>query len=388
MPFAALTLAAVLLITRLRAVVARDGSPAGATRLLVALGAVLGLAALTRNEALWLALAWAALAWSLPVSRREWAVLMAIPAAVALLFFVPWMVRDWLAFGSPLPGQALTNALSIQGTDIFAWIDPPTLSRYLAAGPPALVQMRITGIEHNLFDVLLVPGAPLSLIGLVALPWTGRAIALRPLVVVAILLFLITSLVFPVSTTWGTFLHAAGAVHVLLVISSLLALDALIVRVGRMRGWTRPVAWLAPALTLSGALLFSALLLPSFGTGSADTARTFAVLGRQLASTDAGADGPTTGPVITDFPIWLPYVTGRPGLALPYEAPWSVADEAHHLGASLVVVVGGKDHPFPAGVAAGELGSDCFEPVDLGRPADPGDAAAIADVRVYRVACR
>ena len=33
--------------------------------------------------------------------------------------------------------------------------------------------------------------------------------------------FAFTSLVFPVATTWGTFLHAAGPVHVLLVIAVL-----------------------------------------------------------------------------------------------------------------------------------------------------------------------
>jgi hypothetical protein len=383
MPFAALTLAAVLLIARLRAVVARDGSPAGATRWLVALGLVLGLAALTRNEALWLALAWAGLAWTLPVSRRDWAVLMAIPAAVALAFFVPWMVRDWLAFGSPLPGQALTNALSVNGTDIFAWSDPPTLARYLAAGPATLLGMRVTGIEHNLFDVLLVPGAPLSLIGLVALPWTGRSVALRPLVVVAILLFLITSLVFPVSTTWGTFLHAAGAVHVLLVISALLALDALIVRVGLMRGWTRPVAWLAPALTLSGALLFSALLLPSFGEGSAETSRTFVDTNSRLAT--AGVAPDPAAPVITDVPIWLPYTRGGAAIALPYEPPTSVLDLARRFHASTVVSLT-SDHPFRAAIAAGADGAGCFQ--DVTPPATPALGGHASDtLRVYRVVC-
>ena len=60
-----------------------------------------------------------------------------MPAAVALAIFVPWMVRDWLVFGNPLPGQALSNALSVTGFDIFAWNDPPTLKRYLAEGPAA-----------------------------------------------------------------------------------------------------------------------------------------------------------------------------------------------------------------------------------------------------------
>ena len=207
---------------------------------LVALGAVLGLAALTRNEALWLALIWAALALRTPIPARERLTLVAIPALVALAFFVPWMIRDWLAFGSPLPGQALTNALSVQGTDIFAWSNPVSVSRYLAVGPARLLEMRVVGIEHNLFDVLLVPGAPLSFIGLVGLPWVVRIRALQPLLLASLVIFLVTSLLFPVSTTWGTFLHAAGAIHVVLIISALLALDRLIAAIGMRRRWTRP----------------------------------------------------------------------------------------------------------------------------------------------------
>jgi hypothetical protein len=383
MPFAALTLAATLLISRLRGRVQATGSAAGSTRLLLALGVVLGLAALTRNEALWLALAWAVLAWTLPVSRRDWLVLMAVPAAVALVLFVPWMVRDWLAFGSPLPGQALTNALSIDGTDIFAWRDPPTLGRYLAVGPARLLEMRLVGIEHNLMDVLLVPGAPLSFIGLVALPWTGRAIALRPLVLVAVLLFLITSLVFPVSTTWGTFLHAAGAVHVLLMISALLALDRLIVWVGARRGWTHPVAWLAPALTLSGALLFSALLLPSFGEGSAATKREFVDLDSRLDALGVTAD--PAHPVITDYPIWLPYTRGGTALALPFEPPTSVLDLARRFGATTVVVLS-AGHPFRSAIATGADGAECFS--DVTPPPTPALGGDDADtLRVYRVVC-
>ena len=56
-------------------------------------------------------------------------------------------IRDWLVFGNPLPGQAAANALSVTGFDIFAWSDPPTLSRYLAAGLGTLVQMRIDGLH-------------------------------------------------------------------------------------------------------------------------------------------------------------------------------------------------------------------------------------------------
>jgi hypothetical protein len=391
MLFGALTLAAVLLITRIRArAVAPATADPGRTTprrplgLLVGLGVVLGLAALTRNEALWLGLVWAVLAWRLPIPARDRVGLIAVPALVALALFVPWMVRDWLAFGSPLPGQAVTNALSVQGTDIFAWSEPVSLARYLAAGPGRLLEMRLVGVEHNLFDVLLLPGAPLSAIGLVGLPWIWRSVALRPLLIVSTLIFLVTSLVFPVSTTWGTFLHAAGAIHVVLIISALLALDALIVAIGRRRGWTRPVAWLAPALTVSSALLFSAILLPAFGQGSRDTERQFASIERRMVA--AGFAG--AGPVITDAPIWLPYVAAKhgvrlQGLALPYESPSSVLDLARTFGASVVVVTT-SGHPFPAAVAAGGPDASCFREES---PGDPLAESSDPDTRFYRVVC-
>ena len=112
----------------------------------------------------------------------------------------------------------MSNALSVTGFDIFAWNDPPTLSRYLAEGPARLLSMRVEGIGHNLFTVLLLPGIPASFVGLIALPWFFRLRALQPLVLLSITTFLVTSLLFPVSTTWGTYLHAAGPAHVLLIV--------------------------------------------------------------------------------------------------------------------------------------------------------------------------
>ena len=99
--------------------------------------------------------------------------LIGVVAVVSLVVFAPWALRDWAVFGNPLPGQAATNALSLSGFDIFAWNHPPTLARYLAAGPGGLLEMRVTGLSHNLFNVLLFLGIPVSLIGLLALPVAG-----------------------------------------------------------------------------------------------------------------------------------------------------------------------------------------------------------------------
>ncbi|HYO44236.1 MAG TPA: hypothetical protein VES19_13650 [Candidatus Limnocylindrales bacterium] len=382
--FGVLALGAGLLMTR----VLRDPRGARPTDLrLLALGVLLGAAALTRNEALWVAVVWAWLAWRRNGSTRlERVRLVGIVAAVSLAVFAPWALRDWAVFGNPLPGQAVSNALSVTGFDIFAWNDPPTLSRYLAVGPARLLEMRVEGIAHNVFNVLVLLGIPLSVLGILALPWQARDRALRPIVLVGGITFLVTSLLFPVATTWGTFLHAAAPVHVLLIISALGALDGGLARLGRRLGWTRPVAWTGAVLTVGGSALFAVALLPAVSSGSAGSAQTYAVLGRELAAAGVPMDG--SEPVIHDFPIWLAETQRIPALALPDETPADVLDLADTFGATWLVMAEGDHGEWPEVLDAGaEPDAACFREVELGVPADPAEARAIEDVRVWRIGC-
>ena len=384
MPFAALALAACVLMPR----ILRDaGRVSLANPKVVALGVLIGLAALTRNEAAFIGLAWVVAVWRTPVLERSRKLaLIAMPAAIALAIFVPWMVRDWLVFGNPLPGQALSNALSVTGFDIFAWNDPPTVARYLAEGPQRLLLMRAEGLYHNLFTVLLLPGIPAGFLGLLALPFFMRLRAILPLAVLSITTFLVTSLLFPVSTTWGTYLHAAGPAHVLLIVCALLALDAAIERVGQMRGWTRPVAWLGGALTIFGSLLFMAALMPSFGGLSVGLAQRYEALAAQMDA--AGLPLGDQGPIITNFPIWLSESTGARALALPAESPADVIDLASHFKGTSLLILHGDDHgDWPEILDTEAPGADCFDLIDIGTPADPKLARALENTRVYRLDC-
>jgi hypothetical protein len=353
------------------------------------MGILLGLGAMTRNEIVWLAAIWAGMVWfSVHASPALRLRMIGIVALVALVVFAPWAYRNLVVLGSPLPGQAVTNALYLTGFDIFAWNHPPTLARHLAIGPAALVELRIAGLTHNLFNVLLFLGLPVSLIGLLALPWQARGLALRPLLWISLIMFFVTSLLFPAATQWGTFLHAAGPVHVLLVISAVLALDAGLARLGERMQWTNPIAWLGTAVGLGSSLLFSLALLPSFGSGSHGTQDLYVELGARMAAVGRPLDA-SAGPVITNFPIWMAEAERIPSLALPDESPEDVLDLAGTFpGTRLLVLISPEGKHWPGDLTTKQPGSECFRPVDLGPPiAGPPGSDLLKDVLVYDIIC-
>jgi hypothetical protein len=384
MLFGAITLAACLLMTR----IAADPRGARATDpRLLALGALLGLGALTRNETVWLAVIWLVMAWrTAGTTAAERLRLVGVVAIVALVFFAPWAYRNLVEFANPLPGQAINNALYLTGYDLFAWNHPPTLARHLSLGPAGLIGLRVTGIEHNLINVLLLLGLPVSAVGLIALPWQGRGSALRPLLAISLVMFLITSLLFPAATQWGTFLHAAAPVHVLLVLSGILGIDALVTRLGRRLAWERSVTWVGAVGSVAVSLMFSAALLPTYGQSSRDTARQFEELGARMAAIGEPLD-PSAGPVISNFPIWMAETQRVRALALPNEPPEDVLDLARFFkGTRLLVLVGEGGSHWPADLASGQPGADCFTALDLGPYTGQG-SDPLAKTTVYDIQC-
>jgi len=390
--FAALSLAACLLMTRIAASPLEGGQ---FDRRLLALGLLIGFAGLTRSEAVWLGLAWLAVAWRWTFgrtgerpSRLERLRLVAVPAAVAALVFAPWAVRDWVIFGSPLPGQTLANALSVNATDIFAYRDQPTVAHYLAQGPAALLGMRVTGVLHNLVDVLIVPGFPIGFLGLLALPKCARLHALRPLVLLAVITFLVTGLVFPVSTTWGTFLHSAGAIYVLLIVSCLVALDAFIAWIGRLRHWWRPVAWLGPALATAVVVPLMFVSVISIDHQADGTRARYEAL--PAALNRAGVPLAANAPIITDNPIWLAETTHVTALALPEESPEAVVALARQFGSRLLIVLQADgEREWPGILSGGGNATQCFREVALtdesGQP--PAEGSPLSQIHAFRIVC-
>jgi hypothetical protein len=408
--FAALALAVCLLMTRISAREAAPGEDAarGADaastpvgkgpdrrrldgplpyRRLICLGLLLGLAVLTRSEAIWLGLTWATMVWFwTPGSRRRRLILIATPALVAGLVFAPWLARNALVFGTPLPGQTISNALFAHDYDVFAYQNQPSLAGYLGQGPAALLSQHLGGIAHNLLNVLVLPAFPVSVLGLLALPWVWRRRALRPLVLSAGLTFATASLIFPVATTSGTFLHTAGAIYVLLAISCLVVLDMVVVVIGRLRDWTRPVAWIGPGLAIATILPLCAVTVLSMSQQSDGVLARYEALPAAMAR--AGVPLETAGPVITNNPIWLAEAARIPTLALPQESPDAVLALAHRFGVKILVVRedGSK---WPAILVDGGTAALCFQEVPLsdnsGRNVEAG--SPLAEIHVFRIVC-
>jgi len=213
-----------------------------------------------------------------------------------------------------------------------------------------------------------------------------RGQVLRPVLLVGLAAFAATTLVFPVATTWGTFLHAAGPAHVLLVISALLALDTGIARLGARQGWTRPVAWLGGALGVFGSLLFSATLLPSFASASQGTAAYYGELAQRMASIGRPLDA-SAGPVITDFPIWMAESERIRALALPDETAQDVLDLAQAFPGTHLLVVTDQHGRWPAILDSGAPGTSCFRELNLGA-GPPGEPDRLASTRVFEIVCQ
>jgi hypothetical protein len=325
-----------------------------------ALGALLGLAYLSRQEAVYVATAYLAvtlvLTKRLPPAHRGRYLLSALGPVVAVgaLTVLPWLARNAVTFGSAFAGQAVENAFLIEAADVFAWSERPTAERYFAQGLTAVTGNVVGALGHNAVSVLLLAAAPISIVGLAALVALRRTVALRRvsalqlLVIASVLTYIATSVAFPVATLAGTYLHSAGPALVALAVLAALGADAALTRLARMRAWNRANEWLSPLALLAIAFPLAALQIVVVAHQSETAASRIAP-----AVATAGPLGVVT---VSDEPIWLAYATGRPVIVLPDEPPGSVWNLASHFDAPLVVIFG-EHGRYPAAMS----NTDCFE---------------------------
>lgn len=347
-------------------------------------GIALGLAYLSRQEAVWIAIAWLGLLVIDLRRSRPGPLVRSLVGALwpvvvgGLLVVVPWLVRNTLDLDSPLPGQAVENLWLRRNEDIFAWLDRPTATAYLDRGVGAIMGDRIDAIVHQLVSVILTPAFPVGLLGLVAIVGLRRSPALRRPTTLSMLLlsgglmFVATAMLFPVATRWGTFLHSAGPLLVGLVVATALGGDALMARISVRRGWARinvilvPIALLAVTVPL---LLLQLLIVARQADGLSGRFMATAIHLRSVTGDDTDA-GPR--PVlITDHPMWLAAATGDPAIALPDEPIASVMDLARTYGATMLVLFDDDPRYGPWLLQAQTAGCLAEPPTMIGLSDDP-----------------
>jgi len=364
LPFAVFGVAACLLVPR-----TIDGDRSA----LAALGVALGAAYLTRMEAVWLGLAFVGTAFvaTRSLSRTAW--LGVAAATVAAVIAAPWWLRNLSVFGAPLPGQLADNILLTRNEQIFAYLDRPTLAGFLGQGAPTLLANVGAALWHDLVNVLLVPAGPIAALGLLTAVIGLQRHGVRPAGALAVLLgagaitYLATSILFPVATLWGTFEHAAGPLHVGLIVAALIGADAFVARVREWRNWPRANAWLAPAgLALIGLPITALALAGAAASASAD-ARRINDIAQVLPAALERAGVPSSTPLITDRPIWLSDALPNQATALPHERVGAIAQLARDFHAGVIVVTEPRGD-FPAALRAPDSAACFTELVVPGMP--------------------
>ena len=165
-------------------------------------GLAIGLAALTRNEAIWLGLVWAgARLVHAAAARRRRVRLIGVVAVVAVLVFAPWAIRNWRGLRQPVagPGRRRTRCRSPASTSspgttrrrsraTSPWAGPASSSCASRVSPTTCSTCSCCSGSRSRYSAWRACHGP----GVVA---SARSLVLSRLT------FLFTSLIFPAATT-------------------------------------------------------------------------------------------------------------------------------------------------------------------------------------------
>ena len=345
---------------------------------LIGLGVIAGLAYLTRMEGLYLGVTFVALGL---IARLGWRQVFgrgAIVAAIAAVVVLPWWLRNLVTFGSAVPGQIADNLFLTRNEQIFAYTDQPTLQGFLDQGAATLLVNIAHAFRHDLVNVLWIPSVAVVTVALISIMLGRRragALNNSPLVALLILgsfTLLVTSVLFPVATLWGTFEHAAGPLLVALIVVAAVGADAFVARVRAWRNWPRSNAWLAPATLVALTVPLTLLQITAGAANARAEQGRFAELAASVPQILSAAGVQPETPVISDRPVWLSEALGRPAIALPDEPTDAVLRLARDFGAQAVVVVEQRGR-HPGALARA---SACF--AEVPSVLRPGEAAAQA----------
>lgn len=253
-----------------------------------------------------------------------------------VLLVAPWLVRNYLAFGTPLPSSVLSQAWLTDYGDTFSYLSHPTWQSWLAQGWTAILAQRTQALLHN-GRVFLVSTFPWGLLALPGLWLLRRERAFFPAFVYTLILYLVTALVFPISSMSGTFYHSLGAVMPFLALAAVHT-----VQMAALRFCQVPrLAGIAGAAVAAGIVISSgaqvALSLPAVAARHQLEREQFEYVTGWLTQHATPGDV-----VMTTQPYTLNYASGHPCIVLPANEPPEAAwQAAQHYGARFLVITQG-----------------------------------------------
>jgi 4-amino-4-deoxy-L-arabinose transferase-like glycosyltransferase len=333
----------------------------GDRRAFVLGGAVVGLAALARNDGVLLGVPFAlAFVRELLAGRVDkrvigWSAAIGCVGLFAL-FYGPWLYRQLDVFGSIAPSAANGRILWISDYgQLFSVASPATPATLFADGLGPFLMSRASGLLSALGQFALLPLVvvltPFALAG----AWVRRRDAnFVPALIYAFVLFAASGLVFAVHVPYGTFIHSAVAllphtfVLVVMGIGAAVRLGAAYRPAWDVATATRRFAYGALAVALIGAVGQS---LVTIGVWRAV---------RETESRLAGAlaSAPATDRVMSGDSGAYHYLSGHPGVISPnddlatiestlraYDVRWLVL-EAGSIVPALVPVLEGTIQPI------------------------------------------
>jgi len=349
-PFALIAASALLMASlvgapTLRSTPIRGPGPIARYRAAIT-GLLVALAYLTRSDGLLLLVA-IPLAWRLlpaPASTapgdrgrdghvRPGATSLAVMIVAFALLIAPWLARNYLAFGTPLPGSVLSQARISDYAESFNYQAFPTWGMLFARGWQALLLERLQALLHN-GSVWLLSTFPWGVLALPAI-WLLRHERIYSVpFTYGLLLFVVTAIVFPVSSVAVTFYHSLGAVVPYLALATTSVVQRASQRLGQAHRLAHPLFFgiIAGLVVLAGAQMI--LTLPAITKAHQEVQEQFEAVAAWL--TEHAAPGSV---IMTSQPYTLNYTSGYPAIVLPSsESPAAAWAAAQQYGARFLVL--------------------------------------------------
>jgi hypothetical protein len=238
------------------------------------------------------------------------------------LLVAPWLIRNYLAFGTPLPSSVFHQAWLSDYVETFNYLSHPTLETWLAQGWQAILDLRVQALLHN-GKVFLLSTFPWGVLALPGLWLLRREWPFFPPLVYSLLLFFGVALIFPVSSMSGTFYHSLGAAVPFLALGAIYTIQRILRPFRQYQKLQKTTSLILIMTLLVPAGVQVTMSLPAIAERHQAEETQFGAAASWLAQNAAPGDV-----IMTTQPYTLNYASGQPSIVLPGSEPLDAALQA------------------------------------------------------------